>query len=73
MRPPHYAGENEAANRAAMQALFASMRPPHYAGENDNANGESAIRRSRFNEAPALRGGKRQRTAWSDLAALTLQ
>ena len=34
------------------------MRPPHYAGENVPVAGVAGVDSS-FNEAPALRGGKR--------------
>ena len=35
------------------------MRPPHYTGENPNRGRPPPIEPARFNEAPALHGGKR--------------
>ena len=58
MRPPHYAGENKLPQRLVVQAAAASMRPPHYAGENWPFTFTPPAGGRRFNEAPALRGGK---------------
>ena len=59
MRPPHYAGENALEEEAAAWKEWASMRPPHYAGENTKTKMMKTEGIPCFNEAPALRGGKR--------------
>ena len=46
------------------------MRPPHYAGENCEADARAAAAAPRFNEAPALRGGKRDADAAGGLGRL---
>ena len=58
MRPPQYAGENLGTSYSDYDEYFASMRPPQYAGENNINFANSAYARSRFNEAPAICGGK---------------
>ena len=57
MRPPHHAGEMMAAENRKLLAEAASMRPPHHAGEMHRGRASQARRLSRFNEAPASRGG----------------
>ena len=47
MRPPHYTGEDQAADDPPGAQIAASMRPPHYTGEDVSV--EDFIR-----ETPAL-------------------
>ena len=58
MRPPHYTGEDDEAAAITDRNLVASMRPPHYTGEDVTCPRSSTSNPTRFNEAPALHGGR---------------
>ena len=58
MRPPQFAGE-DGELEATVEALeAASMRPPQFAGEDAACWRIASARGARFNEAPAVRGGR---------------
>ena len=64
MRPPHCAGEIREELMVFVAArVEPSMRPPHCAGEIRTSWPARRACPSPFNEAPALRGGNRQRRA----------
>ena len=58
MRPPLFAGEDIAETRELIEELHASMRPPLFAGEDRPARATGSAAPPRFNEAPAVRGGR---------------
>ena len=58
MRPPHYTGEDRDQRGGRPGHEPASMRPPHYTGEDRWPPLWRNRRRWRFNEAPALHGGR---------------
>ena len=58
MRPPHYTGEDRVHACTCTRVPYASMRPPHYTGEDPHFAGVNRHPLLRFNEAPALHGGR---------------
>ena len=44
MRPPQFAGEDDAAAHACGELKLTSMRPPQFAGEDDAASSMQAMR-----------------------------
>ena len=59
MRPRHYAAENNVSPLLVRITRLASMRPRHYAAENHCVRESAQCLKRGFNEAAALRRGKR--------------
>ena len=58
MRPPQFAGEDHVVSPFGGGLSVASMRPPQFAGEDRACGCDSRRALRRFNEAPAVRGGR---------------